>query len=80
MERKRHLLPYIALAVGISALSLSAMFVRWADAPGPVTGFYRLLFSTALLTPFIALRARTRGGASPSLLVFPVLAGVFTAF
>ena len=25
--------PYIALAVGISALSLSAMFVRWAEAP-----------------------------------------------
>lgn len=44
--------PYIALAIGISALSLSAMFVRWADAPGAMTGFYRLLISTLLLTPF----------------------------
>ena len=44
-------IPYIALAVGISALSLSAMFVRWADAPGPITGFYRLLISTILFTP-----------------------------
>ena len=26
--------PYIALAVGITALSLSAMFVRWADEIG----------------------------------------------
>ena len=28
------------------------MFVRWADAPRAMTGFYRLLISTLLLTPF----------------------------
>ena len=44
-------LPYIALATGIIALSMSAMFVRWAEAPGTVTGFYRVLISTILLTP-----------------------------
>ena len=33
--------PYIALGIGITALSLSAMFVRWSEAPGPITGFYR---------------------------------------
>ena len=39
-------LSYLALGVGTLFLSLSAMYVRWADAPGTVTGFYRLFIST----------------------------------
>jgi len=46
------LLAYAALAVGIFSLSFSAMFVRWANAPGPVRAFYRLFFSILLLLPF----------------------------
>jgi drug/metabolite transporter (DMT)-like permease len=80
MPHQRPILPYLALAVGILALSLSAMFVRWADAPGPVTGFYRLLFSTVLLTPFFLRNQRKSAPLSPSLLIFPALAGLFTAF
>ena len=34
------------------------MFVRWANAPGPITAFYRLFFSTFLLLPFFASRAK----------------------
>ena len=45
------LLAYLALGVGIFSLSFSAMFVRWANAPGPVTAFYRLFFSIFLLLP-----------------------------
>ena len=33
-DRLTAILPYAALAVSILALSLSAMFVRWANAPG----------------------------------------------
>jgi hypothetical protein len=46
------LLAYVALGIGIFSLSFSAMFVRWANAPGPVTAFYRLFFFIFLLLPF----------------------------
>ena len=36
-------LPYLALAVGILSLGFSAIFVRWAQAPGIITSFYRML-------------------------------------
>ncbi len=72
-------LPYIALGVGILSLSLSAMFVRWAHAPGPITGLYRLLFSTIILTPFFLRRQKTEAPISRAILIFPILAGVFTA-
>jgi drug/metabolite transporter (DMT)-like permease len=79
MRTSKLMLPYGALAVGVIALSLSAMFVRWAQAPGPVTGFYRLLFSTLLLTPLFILRQRRSGSLPPALMIFPALAGIFTA-
>ncbi len=71
--------PYIALAVGITALSFSAMFVRWADAPGPVTGFYRLLISTILLTPLFIRQQKHLEPIEKKYLLFPLLAGIFTA-
>jgi drug/metabolite transporter (DMT)-like permease len=72
--------PYIALAAGISALSLSAMFVRWAEAPGTVTGFYRLLISTIFLTPFFIRQQKRLEPIDKKYLLFPLLAGIFTAF
>ena len=51
LPMQNKVVPYIALGIGITALSLSAMFVRWSEAPGPITGFYRLLISTIFLTP-----------------------------
>ena len=73
-------LPYIALAIGISALSLSAMFVRWAEAPGPVTGFYRLLISTIFLTPIFLRQQKQLEPIDKKYLIFPFFAGIFTAF
>jgi len=72
--------PYIALAVGITALSFSAMFVRWADAPGPITGFYRLLFSTILFLPLFIHRQQNSAPMEKRFIWFPLLAGIFTAF
>ncbi|HCB01526.1 MAG TPA: hypothetical protein DEP19_04010, partial [Anaerolineae bacterium] len=71
--------PYIALAVGITALSLSAMFVRWADAPGPITGFYRVSIATILFLPFFIQRQRTLPPLQMKWVWFPLLAGLFTA-
>lgn len=72
--------PYIALAVGIIALSLSAMFVRWAEAPGPITGFYRLLISTFFLTPLFIRQQKQLEPIEKKYMMFPILAGIFTAF
>ena len=76
---KTNLLPYIALVAGILALSFSAMFVRWANAPGPVTGLYRVFLSSLLLTPFFLRDYRAQCNLTRSNIVFPVLAGLFTA-
>ncbi len=76
---KTNLLPYIALATGILALSFSAMFVRWANAPGPVTGLYRVFLSSLLLTPFFIRDYRAQRNLNRSNILFPVLAGLFTA-
>ncbi|HLO14081.1 MAG TPA: DMT family transporter [Anaerolineales bacterium] len=73
------LLAYLALGTGIFALSFSAMFVRWAGAPGPVTAFYRLFFSIFLLLPFFAPRLKANKSIKSWSVMFPLLAGVFTA-
>jgi drug/metabolite transporter (DMT)-like permease len=73
------LLAYFALGTGIFALSFSAMFVRWANAPGPVTAFYRLFFSIFLLIPFFVPRVKTNPSTKSWSVIFPLLAGVFTA-
>jgi drug/metabolite transporter (DMT)-like permease len=76
----KSLLAYLALGIGILSLSFSAMFVRWASAPGPVTAFYRLLFSVFLLLPFFVPRVKKNPSLRSGSVIFPLLAGVFTAF
>lgn len=79
MSQNKSLLAYTALGVGVLALSFSAMFVRWADAPGPITAFYRLFFSIFLLLPFFISRAKMNPATISKATFFPLLAGVFTA-
>ncbi len=79
MTQRKTLLAYLALGAGIFALSFSAMFVRWANAPGPVTAFYRLFFSTFLLLPFFVPRMQANPAVKSRSIVFPLLAGIFTA-
>lgn len=71
--------PYLILAIGIIALSLSAMFVRWADAPGPVTGFYRVLIATLLFAPYFIQQQKKLPALEMRWIWFPILAGMFTA-
>jgi drug/metabolite transporter (DMT)-like permease len=49
-------LAYAGMGVGILALGFSALFVRWADAPGPVTGFYRMAIASVILVPIALIR------------------------
>lgn len=44
---------YLALIFGVLCIGFSAIFVRWANAPGAVTGFYRMSIAVLILTlPF----------------------------
>lgn len=75
----RSWLPYAALIFGVIALGFSALFVRWANAPGPVVGFYRIGLSTLILIPFFIVRRGKGAPISKAILIFPILGGVFTA-
>jgi drug/metabolite transporter (DMT)-like permease len=81
MPAKSPYLPYLALFVGAICLSFSAMFGKWANAPGPVIGFYRIGLASIILLPIFLYRKRKNGVRLPkAVLVLPILGGVFTAF
>ncbi|MBI9044736.1 MAG: DMT family transporter [Anaerolineaceae bacterium] len=73
---------YLALFLGIVFLSISPLFVRWADAPGVVTSFYRMLITTIILTPFAwsaNRKASKQKKFSKKILLLPIAAGAFSA-
>jgi len=81
MPAKQPILPYLALIMGIICLSFSAMFGKWANAPGPVIGFYRIGLATLILLPVFLYRKHKNGVKLPkSVLLLPILGGIFTAF
>ncbi|UIO43836.1 DMT family transporter [Brevibacillus brevis] len=45
--------PYLALLIGVIAISSSAIFVKLSDAPAPIIATYRLIFSVLLTLPFL---------------------------
>ncbi|TDY49659.1 drug/metabolite transporter (DMT)-like permease [Alicyclobacillus sacchari] len=47
------------LACGLIAISLSAIFIEWSDAPASVIGMYRLLMATVVILP-LAWRERSQ--------------------
>ena len=79
---------YIALFLGIIALSLSPIFVKGSGAPTVVTSFYRMLIPAIILTPFILIEAhneKKNGEPSSSSdsgfkvwMLFPLLSGICT--
>jgi drug/metabolite transporter (DMT)-like permease len=72
-------LPYVAMGVGIVALGFSAIFVRWAGAPGPVTGFYRMAIASLILLPFALGRHGTPTRWPAVGIRWAVLGGLFLA-
>lgn len=80
MQAKSKLLPYLALAAGILALSLSSLFVRWAvGAPGAVAAFYRMAIGAVAFLPFYSLQPAGQRRISRRWLFLPVIGGIFTA-
>lgn len=45
--------PLIMIVIGIAGISLSAIFVKYSQAPSVVTAFYRLVWTVALMTPVV---------------------------
>jgi drug/metabolite transporter (DMT)-like permease len=77
------MLPYLALMVTIMATGLSAMFVRWANAPGTVTVFFRTALASIILLPFLLHRNWPLKLTTPisnlRWLPFALLGGLFIA-
>lgn len=81
MAENKKLLPFLALIFGITVLGFSAIFVRWADVPGPVMALYRLGIATVVLTPIFLYKNRKSGIklVSWDVLIIPAIGGVMTA-
>lgn len=57
------------------------MFGKWANAPGPVIGFYRIGLATIVLLPFFLYHKSKNAVKLPvAVLLLPILGGIFTAF
>lgn len=75
------LLPYIALVIGVLAVSASAIFVKLTSAPAPVIAFYRLFFSTVLIAPLFLMKSLGEVKLmSKKEWFYSTIAGVFLAF
>lgn len=73
---------YVALAVGIVCIALSAIWVKWAGVPGPTSAFYRVAIAAAVLVPAWLVRRRAssaRSGSSRTAIWLALLGGVFFA-
>ncbi len=71
---------YIALSIGILCIGFSAILVRWADAPGIVTSFYRMgIGSAVMVLPFL-VKVRKRERSLPSRgILLAIIGGFFFA-
>lgn len=75
--RRSRYLAYLALGVGIFSLGFSGIFVRWADAPGIVTSFYRMAIAAALSTLLFRREHKKIGRLPPGAVRAAVLGGLF---
>jgi drug/metabolite transporter (DMT)-like permease len=73
------LAPYFALFFGLTAMGSSAIFVKWAEAPGSVFGFYRMAIAIAICAIPFSLQIKRAGPVSQRHLWLAVLGGLFLA-
>jgi drug/metabolite transporter (DMT)-like permease len=76
-ESRPLLRAYLTLGAGVVALGFSGIFVSWAAAPGPVTGFYRMVVAILLLAPAYIARRHRHGRVPRHELRIALLAGLF---
>jgi drug/metabolite transporter (DMT)-like permease len=78
MHFSRKAIVYLALIGGILCLSLSSLFIRWSQAPGVVTSFFRVGIATSVMAPFFLPKIRSIK-LTKALLLAPLLGGIFSA-
>lgn len=79
VTRRPVILAYLCLGIGVLSVAFSAIFVRWADAPGTVSSFYRTAIAALLLAGPFWWRASRRGRVSRLGLRVAILGGVIFA-
>lgn len=73
--------PYLALLIGVIAVSASAIFVKFSQAPSGVIAFYRLFFSVLFMVPVFLLKyVKELRLITKRDWIFACLAGIFLAF
>ncbi|BCB05390.1 DMT family transporter [Bacillus sp. KH172YL63] len=73
--------PYLLLAIGVIAVSTSAILVKVSTASSGVLAFYRLFFTVLLMSPVFFLKyVKELKVITHTDWLFSVLAGVFLAF
>ena len=77
---ERH--PMILIVIGIMGISLSSIFVKYAQSPSEVPAAYRLLWTIILMTPAVICSKKYRQElleTSPKLVLLCILSGIFLA-
>ena len=69
---------YTVLGIGLVAISLAAIFIRYADAPGVVVAAYRMVIASFVLLP-LSLPALRKTQVTRRTLSYALLAGVCLA-
>ena len=70
------------IVIGIAGISLSAIFVKYSQAPSVVTAFYRLMWTVVLMTPVVFGRGESRRelmGTDRKSVLLCALSGLFLA-
>ena len=77
MARDHTFAAWMSLAAGIVCIGFSAIFVKLAGVPGPVSAFYRVLIAGSVLVPWWLAR-REPLPAGPDLRLI-IAGGIFFA-
>lgn len=74
--------PMYMIATGVVGISLSAIIVKYSDAPSLITAVYRLFFTVAMMTPVVFLNRSFQNGTlrvSLRTVVLCAVSGIFLA-
>lgn len=78
---QRTIHPYLPIAIGVIAVSMSAIFVKLANADAGVIAFYRMLFSILIMAPIFFWKYTTELKILTKRdWAFSIIAGIFLAF
>ena len=71
---------YLSLSIGVLCIGFSAILIRWAEAPGIVTSFYRMGIGAAVMfVPFLIKVTNQKKILPPKGILFAIIGGFFFA-